>query len=154
MGSEMCIRDSFKIIESGSGATGVTSVFFTGITSSDGNPFISNNNINTNELPRGGVPISLGSTITGLGYAPLVGAKVKALTGTGGTITSIVGVAYTGSALGIVTATYNNVTGIITFQTGYGPSGLPHIGTFGEVARTTMMTVSYTHLTLPTIYSV
>ena len=23
----------------------------------------------------------------------------------------------------------------ITFQTGYGPSGLPHIGTFGEVAR-------------------
>ena len=27
----------------------------------------------------------------------------------------------------------------ITFQTGYGPSGLPHIGTFAEVARTTMM---------------
>ena len=27
----------------------------------------------------------------------------------------------------------------ITFQTGYGPSGLPHIGTFGEIARTTMM---------------
>ena len=27
----------------------------------------------------------------------------------------------------------------IIFQTGYGPSGLPHIGTFGEVARTTMM---------------
>ena len=29
--------------------------------------------------------------------------------------------------------------GKIIFQTGYGPSGLPHIGTFGEVARTTMM---------------
>ncbi len=27
----------------------------------------------------------------------------------------------------------------VVFQTGYGPSGLPHIGTFGEVARTTMM---------------
>ena len=27
----------------------------------------------------------------------------------------------------------------IIFQTGYGPSGPPHIGTFGEVARTTMM---------------
>ena len=27
----------------------------------------------------------------------------------------------------------------ITLQTGYGPSGLPHIGTFAEVARTTMM---------------
>jgi len=29
--------------------------------------------------------------------------------------------------------------GKITLQTGYGPSGLPHIGTFAEVARTTMM---------------
>ena len=27
----------------------------------------------------------------------------------------------------------------IRLQTGYGPSGLPHIGTFGEVARTTMV---------------
>ena len=27
----------------------------------------------------------------------------------------------------------------IVFQTGYVPSGLPHIGTFGEVARTSMM---------------
>ena len=27
----------------------------------------------------------------------------------------------------------------IVFETGYGPSGLPHIGTFGEVARTTMV---------------
>jgi lysyl-tRNA synthetase, class I len=27
----------------------------------------------------------------------------------------------------------------VLFQTGYGPSGLPHIGTFGEVARTTMV---------------
>jgi lysyl-tRNA synthetase class 1 len=25
----------------------------------------------------------------------------------------------------------------VLFETGYGPSGLPHIGTFGEVARTT-----------------
>ncbi|MBI1261957.1 MAG: lysine--tRNA ligase [Rhizobiales bacterium] len=27
----------------------------------------------------------------------------------------------------------------ILFETGYGPSGLPHIGTFGEVARTSMV---------------
>ena len=27
----------------------------------------------------------------------------------------------------------------VCFETGYGPSGLPHIGTFGEVARTTMV---------------
>ena len=29
--------------------------------------------------------------------------------------------------------------GYILFETGYGPSGLPHIGTFGEVFRTTMV---------------
>ncbi|MGZ3216795.1 lysine--tRNA ligase [Paracoccus sp. T5] len=29
--------------------------------------------------------------------------------------------------------------GHVLFETGYGPSGLPHIGTFGEVARTTMV---------------
>ena len=34
----------------------------------------------------------------------------------------------------------------ITFQTGYGPSGLPHIGTFGEVARTSMMINALYHL--------
>src|SRR4029450_9194371 len=32
-----------------------------------------------------------------------------------------------------------NPTGAIIFETGYGPSRLPHIGTFGEVARTTMV---------------
>ena len=41
--------------------------------------------------------------------------------------------------------------GKITLQTGYGPSGLPHIGTFGEVARTSMMVNALRHLTdLPT----
>ena len=29
--------------------------------------------------------------------------------------------------------------GFVLFETGYGPSGLPHIGTFGEVSRTTMV---------------
>ncbi len=29
--------------------------------------------------------------------------------------------------------------GYLLFETGYGPSGLPHIGTFGEVARTSMV---------------
>ena len=29
--------------------------------------------------------------------------------------------------------------GYVLFESGYGPSGLPHIGTFGEVARTTMV---------------
>jgi len=37
--------------------------------------------------------------------------------------------------------------GKIVLQTGYGPSGLPHIGTFGEVARTTMIVNALNHLT-------
>lgn len=33
--------------------------------------------------------------------------------------------------------------GYVLFETGYGPSGLPHIGTFGEVARTTMIKTAF-----------
>lgn len=35
----------------------------------------------------------------------------------------------------------------VLFETGYGPSGLPHIGTFGEVARTTMVRHAFHILT-------
>ena len=35
----------------------------------------------------------------------------------------------------------------VVFETGYGPSGLPHLGTFGEVARTTMVRVAFRSLT-------
>ncbi|MEM7070037.1 MAG: lysine--tRNA ligase, partial [Pseudomonadota bacterium] len=35
----------------------------------------------------------------------------------------------------------------VIFETGYGPSGLPHIGTFGEVARTTMVIHAFKTLT-------
>ena len=35
----------------------------------------------------------------------------------------------------------------ILFETGYGPSGLPHIGTFNEVLRTTMVRKAYEELT-------
>lgn len=37
--------------------------------------------------------------------------------------------------------------GPVIFETGYGPSGLPHIGTFGEVARTTMVRHAFRVLT-------
>ena len=37
--------------------------------------------------------------------------------------------------------------GKITLQTGYGPSGLPHIGTFAEVARTSMVVNALNQLT-------
>ena len=36
--------------------------------------------------------------------------------------------------------------GHILLETGYGPSGLPHIGTFGEVVRTTMVRNALTAL--------
>jgi lysyl-tRNA synthetase class 1 len=35
----------------------------------------------------------------------------------------------------------------VIFETGYGPSGLPHIGTFNEVARTTFVRDAYEELT-------
>ena len=35
----------------------------------------------------------------------------------------------------------------VIFETGYGPSGLPHIGTFGEVARTTMVRQAFEAMT-------
>ena len=35
----------------------------------------------------------------------------------------------------------------VIFETGYGPSGLPHIGTFGEVARTNMVRHAFEALT-------
>ncbi len=35
----------------------------------------------------------------------------------------------------------------VLFETGYGPSGLPHIGTFGEVARTTMVRTAFRLIT-------
>lgn len=41
--------------------------------------------------------------------------------------------------------------GYVLLETGYGPSGLPHIGTFGEVARTTMVQHAFEQLSdIPT----
>ncbi|AZL15139.1 lysine--tRNA ligase [Rickettsiales endosymbiont of Stachyamoeba lipophora] len=41
--------------------------------------------------------------------------------------------------------------GYVLFETGYGPSGLPHIGTFGEVARTSIIRHAFTKISgIPT----
>lgn len=41
--------------------------------------------------------------------------------------------------------------GFVLFETGYGPSGLPHIGTFGEVLRTTIVRKAFERLSdIPT----
>ena len=101
-------ENNFKIIETGDGATGVTSVVFSGITSTNGELIISDDTINSNGLPRGGIPVSYGST-TGSGYAPLVGALVRPVLDNDGTITGIVGVPTAGSPLAVDNAQYDNI---------------------------------------------
>src|SRR5882762_3092987 len=50
-------------------------------------------------------------------------------------------------AKAIVARLKKNPKDEVLFSTGYGPSGLPHIGTFGEVARTTMVRHAFRVLT-------
>ena len=96
---------------------GISTVEFSGITSTNGDFIVSEFDINQNQVPRGGLIVSLGST-PGLGYAPLQGAKYKAFKDANGGITSVVGIATSsGFNLGIQTAAYDNLTGIITVTT-------------------------------------
>ena len=44
-------------------------------------------------------------------------------------------------------AAFEGLGRAVIFETGYGPSGLPHIGTFGEVARTTMVRQAFEAMT-------
>ena len=118
--------NNFKIVEDYS--SGISSVIFSGITSTNGSLIQSEFDINQNQLPRGGVLISLGST-TGLGYAPLIGANVNAVVDGSGVITGVVGVGTTGSSLSISTASYDNLTGILTITT-----STPHDLAFGDKA--------------------
>ena len=101
---------NFKIVENTS--SGISSVVFTGVRNDNNEITISESDINQNQLPRGGIIVSLGST-AGLGYAPLVGSKVRATLDVNGSITSLVGVATTGSSVAFTTVTYNNETGVL-----------------------------------------
>ena len=85
--TENNLNNNFAIIEVVS-TIGFTSVIFSGISDENGDLIISDYDINKNQLPRGGVIVSLGSTV-GVGYAPLVGANVAARISGLGTITSI-----------------------------------------------------------------
>jgi hypothetical protein len=78
--------NNYNIVEN----AGISSVIFSGITTVKGSglEFISNDDVNKNSLPRGGLIISLGST-GGLGYAPLVGASVTAILNASGSIIGI-----------------------------------------------------------------
>ena len=94
-------------------SSGVSSVTFTGIRTSIEDPIIINeSDINQNELPRGGLIVSLGST-PGRGYALAEGARVYLEKDDEGKINNIVGIATTGPSNPITTSFYNNETGVL-----------------------------------------
>lgn len=101
---------NFEIIENQS--IGISSIVFSGIRDDQDNITISESDINQNQLPRGGIIVSLGST-AGMGYAPLVGAVVRAELDNSGGIEKIVSVASTGNTIAFSTVAYNNQTGIL-----------------------------------------
>ena len=102
--------------------SGISSVRFTGITSSNGQIIVSPGDVNQNQLPRGGIIVSLGST-SGAGFAPLVGASVTAIV-SGGVITAV-GIGSTD----IVGSGYRGVVSIGVTETG-------HIGTAANITAT------------------
>ena len=107
-------QQNYQIIEDLN--AGVSTVKFTGMYVNDvEQDFISESDVNVNQIPRGGLPITIGST-AGLGYAPLIGANLRPVV-VGGVITDVVGVATTGSSFGITTATYDKITGILSVTT-------------------------------------
>jgi len=99
---------------------GISSVVFTGISSENGQKIQSEFDINQNQIPRGGLIVSMGSTV-GRGYAPLVGARVHPKL-VNGTIGSIVGVGTSVGPVGggIQTAHYDHRSGIMTVTTNTG----------------------------------
>ena len=97
-----------------------TEITFTGIRSKiDDELIISEQDINQNQLPRGGVIVSVGST-SGLGFAPLVGASVTAVVGAGGSIVSV-GI---GSTDIVGSGYYNQVSVAITDTSGVGSGAI------------------------------
>jgi hypothetical protein len=110
---------------------GISSVTFTGITSSNGSIIIDPVYIEQNQLPRGGYIISLGST-NGLGYAPLVGAAVTAVINGSGAITAI-GIGSTD----INGSGYRGPVSIaVTSSTGHGADISVTVGAGGSLAFT------------------
>ena len=110
---------NFSIIEQTTPSPGITSIVFSGIRTDpgDANSVLSVvNDTNQNQIPRGGIIVSLGSS-GGIGYAPLLGAKIVPTVSAGGTITSLIGVSTYTSNLGIETASYNKVTGVLEITT-------------------------------------
>jgi len=104
-------NSNFRIVST----SNKTNVVFTGIRDEDNLPLeLSEDDVNQNQLPRGGLIVSLGSS-SGMGYAPLVPAVVRLDTNESGEIIDVVSIASTApnQTIGIVTAKYDNIRGIL-----------------------------------------
>mgnify|MGYP003148165287 CR=1 FL=1 len=138
--SENNVNANFKIVEN----AGIASVQFTGISSFGfTDPIIDIGDINENQLPRGGIIVSVAST-PGRGYAPFLGAKVRAVTNSSGEIQSIVGVPTSGNKVAIQTAWYDEKTGIMEVST-VAPHGLD-IETPVKVEGMQLECIGYKHI--------
>ena len=108
-------------------SAGISSVVFTGIVDSSNEIILSDYDVNQNQLPRGGMIVSLGST-SGLGYAPLVGAAVTAVISAGviqNTIgigsTDVLGSGYYGNvSIGITDPNHTGSAAVIQATVGAG----------------------------------
>jgi hypothetical protein len=114
------VGNNYSFVES----AGISTVVFTGITTSGG-LLISDYDVNANQLPRGGIIVSLGST-PGLGYAPLVGASVTAVVGAGGSIVSV--------GLGTTDINGSGYNGLVSIGVSVYESG--HVGDVASITAT------------------
>ena len=89
---------------------------FSGTKLIDGDPYLSFDDVNANQLPKGGVIVSLAYT-GGTGIAPLVGAKVIVDVDSSGSITTVVGVETVGTYSTITNFDYTQSSGIATVTT-------------------------------------
>ena len=126
------------------GTAGISSVIFSGVKDVGGNLILSDYDVNVNQLPRGGVPVSFGST-NGLGIAPLVGASVTAFV-TGGVIQSV-GI----STLDIIGSGYRGVVSVaVTDTNGHGADVTATVGAGGTLSFTVNSGgTGYTNPTIP-----
>lgn len=121
---------------------GITTIVFTGITEPNDNTIVTSDyDVNLNQLPRGGLIVSLGST-SGLGYAPLVGASVTAILDYPSPgIGSIIGVVPTEDVLGKNIGNWgsgyqNPVSVAITDSSGGGAIIQANVGAGGTLSFT------------------
>ena len=91
--------------------TGENTVVFTGIVSTNGQRVTSEFDVNQNQIPRGGLIVSVGST-PGLGYAPLYGAILQPIV-VGGEITGVESTNVIGTTTNVQFAEYDPITGML-----------------------------------------